>query len=108
MKLKHTPGPWEITGVNGHFIASSTPLISGQDWTSICCEVWGRPWSDEDKRKKETQANARLIAAAPEMLDALIFSYKHSIACGRSGGVTDSMKKAIETAIGLSIEKVIK
>lgn len=60
---KHTPGPWKLeiihlsTGRNRHVRASSP--------SRGVAEVWG---PDEDK---ESDANARLIAAAPELLEAL-------------------------------------
>jgi hypothetical protein len=67
---KHTPGPWRVNertgvalGMYGHNISashySSPGVTSGRD--SIC-EVSG-PHRD---------ANARLIAAAPEMYEALL------------------------------------
>ena len=58
---KHTPGPWEHrTGdtsvyANGIFIADCVPAAA---------------WADEVP-KKEARGNARLIAAAPELVEAL-------------------------------------
>lgn len=49
---KHTPGPWEIL--------STLEICSGN---KDICELKG--WMNED------QANARLIAAAPDLLEAL-------------------------------------
>jgi hypothetical protein len=60
---KHTPGPWsqhlvkvqrDITGPHGQSIA----YTRGADWSG-------------DKSESEELANARLIAAAPELLEAL-------------------------------------
>lgn len=53
----HTPGPWKIN------YRRVTPVNGKQDGTDDICHVYG----DEDKEI----ANARLIAAAPEMLEAL-------------------------------------
>ena len=61
---KHTPGPWKFSGTAGletvrteesrHFVAWPTVTRDGQRMPS-----------------DEVEANARLIAAAPEMLAAL-------------------------------------
>lgn len=62
---KHTPGPWETDRNNVHSgqIATIHHCLNN-DWV----EVWSPNWpADED----EQEANARLIAAAPELLEAL-------------------------------------
>lgn len=62
---KHTPGPWETDRSNSH---------AGQIATIHWCldDDWIEVWSPDWPRDEETQeANARLIAAAPELLDAL-------------------------------------
>lgn len=85
--LKHTPGPWKfnIKKENGLY------QISGENGSQI-----GRLWGN-----KYTDANARLISAAPEMLDALI---EYVIEEGGS----EKAIKCIESATGLSIEEVLK
>jgi hypothetical protein len=62
---KHTPGPWLIDLVNYHagHIASVT-TANGPDRF----EVWSTNWPQQD----QCEANAKLIAAAPELLKALI------------------------------------
>lgn len=64
---KHTPGPWrvETQTMNGQAINSELfPFqIESEDW--VICEVYG------DVPQIDAGANARLIAAAPELLDAL-------------------------------------
>jgi hypothetical protein len=56
-KVKHTPGPWQIDG------------------SSICQQYGDRrvAWLTipEQEKRQEWQANARLIAAAPCLLEAL-------------------------------------
>jgi hypothetical protein len=55
----HTPGPWEHTTgdttvyADGVFVAETIP---------------SQPWAD-DVPKLEAEANARLIAAAPDLLE---------------------------------------
>lgn len=59
---KHTPGPWFI-GRSGHGKPYQIETADG-----LCVTKWGgisRPASQEG------EANARLIAAAPDLLDAL-------------------------------------
>ena len=52
---KHTPGPWEVTG---------TDTVQTADGFVV---AWGAHFDQDGK----TEANARLIAAAPEMLETL-------------------------------------
>ena len=65
----HTPGPWHIGSGNGEgsIFADSgrTRLEIGGTTLYPICQV-NRKWEDE-----EDEANARLIAAAPDMLQAL-------------------------------------
>lgn len=64
MKTQHTPGPWRV---NGRSI----------DATDVCVAtietIYRAPAGSYYDRAyvAETEANARLIAAAPELLDAL-------------------------------------
>lgn len=65
---KHTPGPWTI-GVSDD---NQIHCVDGSDSTGgiiEICEVWGT-LSDKEETE-ESRANARLIAASPEMLEAL-------------------------------------
>lgn len=58
MEHKHTPGPWEAECRSGDWV-----VISARDKNAV---AWpNRP------RGNEVEANVRLIAAAPCMLDAL-------------------------------------
>lgn len=71
MSQKHTPGPWHMGEGNGEGSIFKTgegrmrlEQPGGTTLYPICAMVRG--WNDQ-----EDEANARLIAAAPEMLDAL-------------------------------------
>lgn len=68
---KHTPGPWkyiDATKVAGMQFAPACVIQSGDK--NIARFSWNdnSPWFPT---KEESQANARLIAAAPELLEAL-------------------------------------
>ena len=64
---KHTPGPWTVNdqltfliihGPEGEHIAETGA------WRHDVCQI-------SNRKRAEMQANARLIAAAPELLEAL-------------------------------------
>lgn len=58
MEHKHTPGPWEPECRSGDWV-----VISARDKNAV---AWpNRP------RGNEVEANVRLIAAAPDLLEAL-------------------------------------
>jgi hypothetical protein len=68
MKLKHTPGPWNYSGLtfeteNGSF---SIWKDQGENGSTLICEI------DKGIRHEKANANAKLIAAAPELLENLI------------------------------------
>ena len=64
MKNLHTPGPWRV---NKKVNTSVEQATAPQGMVLICqCED-----PDGARLNKEDAANARLIAAAPDLLDAL-------------------------------------
>lgn len=66
-ETKHTPGPWRLLkscDASPHLVALGQPIG--------CIEIPHYGYSDPDGSIGATQlANARLIAAAPELLEAL-------------------------------------
>ena len=62
MDAKHTPGPWYVgqDDTNGQAIVRGEHIEIATCWHHCVGSI-----------EKEMRANARLIAAAPEMLDAL-------------------------------------
>ena len=97
MSAKHTPGPWLTDRRNAHTgqIATIHHCLNN-DWV----EIWTDKWAETGLGEGEQEANARLIAAAPDMLAAI----EWSIACLESssdGGVTyalDLLRSAFEKA----------
>ena len=83
--LKHTKGPWTI-GLNG---------IYG-DADKCICVKFSLNWSN----------NSRLVAAAPEMLEALISCAKRDLI--RIGGINPFTVEAIEKATGTRIKDVLE
>jgi hypothetical protein len=72
---KHTPGPWVVDGKQAWVTQGTRDL-------PIAALLWPTSLRSED----ETMANARLIAAAPELLEALI-DLRRQVheACARDG-----------------------
>ena len=56
---KHTPGPWGVDP----FVAQVNEIKTG-------CPLLKMQWPSDDRSEEETFANANLIAAAPDMLEA--------------------------------------
>lgn len=63
----HTPGPWKIHPYINNFGGRNETKDVGPSGRAVC-EVFG---AFEAPFGAESEANARLIAAAPEMLEAL-------------------------------------
>lgn len=64
-QFKGTPGPWEVED-NGHFYDINAGRATVGD---VCSSI---SWFDNDEhRGPVAMANAQLIAAAPELLEAL-------------------------------------
>ena len=115
MKLQHTPGPWVFTGS----MHEKAYLVNGGD--KYICSVWDHLREDDNGHPidmdKEMQSNARLIAAAPEMLEALIeidseicymckrlnMQHENCTSCVQR----ENRIRIIEKATGMSIEEVL-
>lgn len=88
MSAKHTPGPWLTDRNNVHTgqIATVHHCI-GNDWI----EIWTDKWAETGLGEGEQEANARLIAAAPDLLAALQSVLANSL---DSQGLADAHKQA--------------
>lgn len=73
MKTKHIPGPWTIGEMikipYGMEYALAVPINASH--TQISTVILEAPYVDDITDMNEGFANARLIAAAPELLQAL-------------------------------------
>lgn len=79
---KHTPGPWS---------PPQEPNGKGMGWRAGPC------WLGQNSHSEETAANARLVAAAPELLVALV-EILSQIDQGGSGGKVFSRDYCIKAA----------
>lgn len=72
--LKHTPGPWGLTHYNGW------PAV-GSDTESGCLIAEMDRESRAEYSFEVATANARLMAAAPDLLDAVrqFMDYAHAL-----------------------------
>jgi len=92
---KHTPGPWEAAehGDYGDYDGQCI-VVLGDDLRIAVVLGEGTP---------ETRANARLMAAAPELLEAL--QYMTALALGPAGGVSQQQKSDVLTKARAAIAK---
>lgn len=76
MAARHTPGPWKTKSKFGPRSAS----IVARSWDQVVAKVFTRKYNTDGvisdgrpaiEADPEGEANARLIAAAPELLEAL-------------------------------------
>lgn len=73
MSAAHTPGPWEVHQVPGMPDTLGHHVIA-EGGLTVCSVTYQLPARvGADVVEVERRANARLIAAAPELLDALIW-----------------------------------
>jgi hypothetical protein len=77
---KHTPGPWMVT--NGIDIWPDDGDMRGLRHIAMCHPLHGYPELEDHLEWDERIANARLIAAAPELLEALgCDDLRHLVPC---------------------------
>ena len=107
-KAAHTPGPWSLTTVptsagSCHKIGPFPASRPGRAPTFACVYADGIRIGIDDRlpRAIELAANARLIAAAPELLAALERAYMALIGYlpAHRNGVTDAAIGAASAAI---------
>ena len=99
MKLKHTPGPWKVITCGGTTIENEKDFHVVSNGKEFICSTWGKP----------NIPNARLIAAAPEMLEELIEALDRSMRGVETSKINAMrLKDIIESATGFTIEEVLK
>lgn len=66
--MSHTPGPWRVGGVTQDHDCKMCPIFAGSD--RIAQVLGGANTYEVEDWNEEDMANARLIAAAPDLLMA--------------------------------------
>lgn len=79
-KEAHTPGPWGVDGPKPMSIECRVHrIVNPAMFPAAFVPAWDRPGDGEEDGTIEAIANARLIAAAPELLEALADLQQHVI-----------------------------
>jgi hypothetical protein len=103
--MSHTPGPWQYRA-NSH----DTLFIVEGDGLLVTSMSWHSSIRERYPLRNESQANARLIAAAPELLEALQPFVEHNSSedtitiTVRTADVTRA-RAAIHRATGQEVQK---
>jgi len=98
--MKHTEGPWEIGKCNSGPVSGTIPIHTHDYMESyrsgmLVCSVYGTATFSE--------ANARLIAAAPELLEALKAMMRLTVSDNGeylADAITDMAQAALNKAEG--------
>jgi len=94
--LKHTPRPWVVkeTSQEGCYDI----IVDDKNWTDYG-KIWVASTISVNKLQEECKANAKLIAAAPEMFEAMkIFVERCEKGEVRSTKTYNSFKEIIKKA----------
>lgn len=83
--MKHTPGPWEVTGNKKLFIEPINQRVNFTELYESCqhCnvnknkDITNGSQIYNPRKLKEAQANARLMAAAPDLLEACKYAFEN-------------------------------
>lgn len=72
MTDKHTPGPWNINALSRKMTITGNvhQVTDDKRFPTAFVPAWDAPAKGEIDGTEEALANARLIAAAPELLEA--------------------------------------
>lgn len=97
--LKHTPGPWHFHKKESE--AAFRIDAKGDEWQELATVYQVPPYTH---LMEQGEANARLIAAAPEMLDALKLARAHvqwRVSCEFNAGAPPTGTKAHAALVAL-------
>ena len=94
---KHAPGPWRVGGDDASTVIGETGNVVAE-----CCGYSDRATDAYQRRKGGRESNARLIAAAPELLAACTraLGFVDSMPDNDNVGLADCLRAAIAKAEG--------
>ena len=95
-EVKHTPGPWfagVLAGPEMEETISIGPMEKEVHYEDCLCEVWHGNY--------DAEANAKLIAAAPELLEALEELVESAKCAGWHPSHIEQAKEVIAKAKGV-------
>ncbi len=71
--MKHTPGPWEVglDTLGSPVVVARKYAVATLSWCGFNMGGWHKGGPNAEAKRIEISANARLVAAAPELLEAL-------------------------------------
>ena len=77
-QIAHTPGPWHLWPEGGRAPDGAYVVFAKEGWSICRVQALAYPIKNGDKRQ-EDEPNARLIAAAPELLVVanLLVNWRH-------------------------------
>ena len=108
----HTPGPWEVLEGTDMIFTVGSPYGNGpmhvadvRGWGHMTGRGGGLAWSD-DKALAVQLANARLIAAAPDLLEALTAAREYVAGAYECAFPDDYVNAAVLAQIDAAIAKV--
>lgn len=92
---EYTPGPWILSTVEGE---EDFLMVGGGDGSDVVADI--RTDWDTEKAFRRFTANARLIAAAPDLLAALEGLVEEASCNGQHGPLLNRAISAIDAATG--------
>jgi hypothetical protein len=101
---KHTAGPWTVETPMDEELSIVQAGLEAYEWQFIATCPIGTP-ADGSFSRQQAKANARLIAAAPCLLTALVEAQKavklleDLTACGSDDDYVDGLQETISAAI---------
>jgi predicted ATP-grasp superfamily ATP-dependent carboligase len=92
LNVIHTTGPWEFTNANHEDYID----IDGENGRIASIFKASANEGNDDITEEEHEANARLIVAAPKMLEALVEAYDQLQSWNTESEDTFTMKRVLE------------
>lgn len=98
---RHTPGPWHVTTCMDYWVEHAQPITEADDGFRGVAHCGDHAdWPNSSARQREWEANARLIAAAPDLLDAAKCMRQHlALFCGPDDAIANWIFRFVDAAI---------